>query len=99
MRNGLGSTARPRSVDHVEPRPWVITEHVPRMGGTSGASPTEAGLAAQEAIGAAAQPTPKRKRKRKYAPADTGHRLLRLQQWSDRRDLDGAVRAPGSGDT
>ena len=30
MRNGLGSTARPRSIDHVEPRPWVITERVPR---------------------------------------------------------------------
>ena len=30
VRNGLGSTARPRSIDHVEPRPWVITERVPR---------------------------------------------------------------------
>ena len=31
MRNGLGSTARPRSIDHVEPRPWVITERVPAV--------------------------------------------------------------------
>ena len=26
VRNGLGGTARPRSIGHVEPRPWVITE-------------------------------------------------------------------------
>ena len=35
MRNGLGSTARPRSIDHVEPRPWVITERVPRTAFTA----------------------------------------------------------------
>ena len=31
VRNGLGNTAHPRSIGHVEPRPWVITERVPRM--------------------------------------------------------------------
>ena len=61
----------------------------------SGASATEAGVAAHEAIGAAAQPAPKRTRKRKYAPAYHGRRQRR--RCSDRRDLDGTVRAPDSG--
>ena len=54
----------------------------------------EAGVAAHEAIGGAARPAPKRKRKRKYGPAKTGR--LQRRWCGDRRVLGDEVRAPGS---
>ena len=64
------------------------------MGGATGASATEAGVAVHAAVGATAQSAPTRKRKRKYAPANTERRQ---QRRGDRRDPDDAIRAPGSG--